>query len=378
VHRRDETNVSQACCQFRMSACHAASASRRGVRRSISGQELAQEGASVGPRGDVPNNLSCDPMRSFAGTTAALMKPVPFHYVRPTTLKEACRILAQDEDARLIAGGQTLIPLLAMRLARPTILVDIVRLSELAGIARQGDGVIIGAATRQADAQRAKLIAHAIPLLARALPWVGHPAIRKLGTIGGSIANADPSAEIPLVAVTLEAEVLIGDGNGATSLPADGFFMGPMLTAIGPAACVTGIRWPVWPYAHIGVGFHEISTRRRDFALVAAAAQVGLDDVGRCLDLAVGIGGAGDRPVRLDVSSLRSLPLDATAVSTAIKKAVADLEVSDDRHASAGYRRRVAAVLATRALTDAWHEAARSIRGAAAFDANAARREARP
>jgi CO/xanthine dehydrogenase FAD-binding subunit len=289
----------------------------------------------------------------------AIMKPAPFQYVRPTTLAEACRLLAQDEDARVIAGGQTLIPLLAMRLARPTMLVDVGRLLELGGMTREDDCVVVGAATRQADAEHAALIAQAVPLLAKALPWVGHPATRNRGTIGGSVANADPSAEIPLVAVTLGALIVTDDGKTVVANAADEFFVGPMLTAIRPAACVTQIRFPVWPHGRIGVGFHEVSMRRSDFALVSAAAQVALDDAGHCLDVAVGVGGAGDRPVRLEVSSLRRSALDPAAISMAVTTAVADLEVSHDRYASAAYRRRAAAVLLNRALNDARDDAAR-------------------
>jgi CO/xanthine dehydrogenase FAD-binding subunit len=285
------------------------------------------------------------------------MKPVPFQYVRPTTLAEACRILAQDEDARVIAGGQTLIPLLAMRLARPTVLVDIGRLSELGGMTRDGDCIVVGAAVRQADAEHAALIAAAVPLLAKALPWVGHPATRNRGTIGGSIANADPSAEIPLVAVVLGAQIVTDDGHTVVSIAADDFFVGPMLTAIRPAACVTQIRFPVWSQARVGVGFHEVSTRRSDFALVSAAAQVVVDDAGHCVDVAAGIGGAGDRPVRLEMSSLRLTTLDPAAISMAVATAVGDLEVTHDRYVSADYRRRAAGVLLKRALNDARNDA---------------------
>jgi CO/xanthine dehydrogenase FAD-binding subunit len=285
------------------------------------------------------------------------MKPAPFQYVRPTTLSEACRILAQDEDARVIAGGQTLIPLLAMRLARPSVLVDIGRLPELGGITRDGDCIVVGAAVRQADAEHAALIADAVPLLAKALPWVGHPATRNRGTIGGSIANADPSAEIPLVTVVLGAQIVTDDGHTVVSIEADDFFVGPMLTAIRPAACVTQIRFPVWSHARVGVGFHEVSTRRSDFALVSAAAQVALDDAGHCVDVAVGIGGAGDRPVRLRMPSLRLATLDPAAISTAVATAVDDLEVNHDRYVSADYRRRAAGVLLNRALNDARNDA---------------------
>jgi CO/xanthine dehydrogenase FAD-binding subunit len=287
------------------------------------------------------------------------MKPAPFEYVRPTTLAEACAILARDEDARVLAGGQTLIPLLAMRLARPTMLVDIGRLPELGGITREGDCIVVGATTRQADAERAALIAEAVPLLAKALPWVGHPATRNRGTIGGSIANADPSAEIPLVAVTLGAQIVTDDGSAVVLSAAGDFFVGPMLTAIRPAACVTQIRFPVWSHGRVGVGFHEVSTRRSDFALVSAAAQVALNDAGCCVAVAVGVGGAGDRPVRLEVSSLRLSALDPAAISMAVATAVADLEVSHDRYVSAAYRRRAAAVLLNRALNDARDDAKR-------------------
>ena len=312
---------------------------------------------SVSPQEGGDSKIDRGQLWAVGRIEAAIMKPAPFEYIRPTTLAEACRILAQDEDARVLAGGQTLIPLLAMRLARPTMLVDIGRLPELGGMTREGDCIVVGATTRQADAERAALIAEAVPLLAKALPWVGHPATRNRGTIGGSIANADPSAEIPLVAVTLGAQIVTDDGGAVVSSAADDFFVGPMLTAIRPAACVTQIRFPVWSHGRVGVGFHEVSTRRSDFALVSAAAQVALNDAGRCVDVAVGVGGAGDRPVRLEVSSLRLSALDPAAISMAVTTAVADLEVSHDRYVSAAYRRRAAAVLLNRALNDARDDA---------------------
>src|ERR1700744_3222222 len=139
------------------------------------------------------------------------MKPAPFDYVRPASLAEVCEILAADEDARVIAGGQTLIPMLAMRLARPTKLVDILRLNDLHGIRAEADAVVIGAVTRQVEVERSEIVRRSLPLLTKALPWVGHPPTRNRGTVGGSIANADPSAEIPLVAVTLGADIEIAN-----------------------------------------------------------------------------------------------------------------------------------------------------------------------
>src|SRR5471030_2977161 len=189
------------------------------------------------------------------------MKPAPFEYVRPNSLLEACQLLASDEDARLIAGGQTLVPMLAMRLARPAKLIDILRLPELAGIRKEPGFVWVGATTRQAQAERDPVIRASLPMLARVLPFVGHPPTRNRGTVGGSIANADPSAEIPLVAVTLGAEILLATADGPSSVPADDFFIGPMLTTIGLGECVSGVRFPVWPHKRVGVGFFEISAR---------------------------------------------------------------------------------------------------------------------
>jgi CO/xanthine dehydrogenase FAD-binding subunit len=281
------------------------------------------------------------------------MKPAPFDYVRPDSLAQVCQLLAADEDARVIAGGQTLVPMLAMRLARPARLIDILRLPELAGIREEAGAVVVGATTRQAQAERDPVIRASVPMLARVLPWVGHPPTRNRGTIGGSIANADPSAEIPLVAVTLGAEIMLATTAGPTSMPADDFFIGPMLTSIGQGECVSAIRFPVWPRQRIGVGFFEISARRSDFAFVAAAAQVALDEEDRCLDVALGLGGVADRPSRLDMSSLIGTKLDAASVSDAVNAASADLDAMSDLHASAAYRRRVAGVLCVRALEQA-------------------------
>jgi CO/xanthine dehydrogenase FAD-binding subunit len=293
------------------------------------------------------------------------MKPAPFDYVRPDSLGEACRLLAGDEDARLIAGGQTLVPMLAMRLARPAKLIDILRLPELAGIREEAGAVIVGATTRQAQAERDPVIRASVPMLARVLPWVGHPPTRNRGTVGGSIANADPSAEIPLVAVTLGADIMLATTDGPTSMPADDFFIGPMLTTIGQGECVSAIRFPVWPHQRIGVGFFEISARRSDFAFVTAAAQVALDDEGRCLEVVLGVGGVGDRPLRLEVSSLVGTELDAASVAAAVNAAAGELDATSDLHASAAYRRRVASVLGMRALEQARVDAsAKSRKGA--------------
>jgi CO/xanthine dehydrogenase FAD-binding subunit len=293
------------------------------------------------------------------------MKPAPFEYVRPASLAEVCELLAGDDDARVIAGGQTLVPMLAMRLARPARLIDILRLPELAGIREENGAIVVGATTRQAQAERNPVIRASVPMLAQVLPWVGHPPTRNRGTVGGSIANGDPSAEIPLVAVTLGAEIMLASGDGPTSVPAEEFFIGPMVTSIEQGQCVRAIRFPVWPHRRIGTGFFEVSSRRSDFAFVSAAAQIALDEDGRCLDLALGLGGVADRPLRLDMSPLMGTALDDASAKDAIDAACAYIEAMNDLHASATYRRRVAGVLCLRALQQARdNAAARPAKGA--------------
>jgi carbon-monoxide dehydrogenase medium subunit len=289
------------------------------------------------------------------------MKPAPFEYVRPETLAEACSILAQNEDALPIAGGQTLIPMLAMRLARPAVLVDILRLPELAGIMRSDGFVVIGATTRQVQAEKSDLVAADLPLLAKALPWVGHQPTRNRGTVGGSIANADPSAEIPLVATTLGADIVVQSQDSETAVPAVEFFLGAMTTALQPGSCVKEIRFPVWTSGRVGAGFHEISARKSDFAYVAAAAQICLDTDGTCVDVALGLGGLGDRPIRIPLDSLigaRPADVDMSdLVTKAVKNALANFALPSDLHASPSYRRRLSITFAERAIVDALAEA---------------------
>jgi CO/xanthine dehydrogenase FAD-binding subunit len=289
------------------------------------------------------------------------MKPAPFDYVRPGSLQEACEVLAADEDARIIAGGQTLVPMLAMRLARPSRLVDIARLDELRGIRAEPGVLTIGAATRQVEVERSDVARSALPLLAKALPWVGHPPTRSRGTVGGSISHADPSAEIPLVAVTLGAEIEIANASGNSSMPADEFIIGPMLTAVMPGDCVRAVRFPVWSHPRVGTGFHEVSARQSDFAFVAAAAQVAVDEEGRCIEAALGLSGVGDRAIRIDVSPLTGATLSTAAVADIVRAALADLDIGSDLHVSESYRRRVAVTLAVRALEDATAEAVNKV-----------------
>ena len=292
------------------------------------------------------------------------MKPAAFDYARPKSLEEACAMLAEGDDVRIIAGGQTLVPLMAMRLARPRLLVDIARIPDLAYIRREGDFVVIGATTKQCLLEQDSLVRADLPLLAKVVPFIGHAPTRARGTVGGSLANADPAAEIALVAVTLGATLNYRDGNATADIPASEFFIGPMMTALPATACLTAVRFPVWPEPRIGVGFHEVSARQSDFAFASAAAQVALDENGLCRRVALGIGAVAMVPLRLDSVSkaLEGTRAEAAVVRRAVTEALAGIEpkieIMVDLHATAAYRRRVAVTLAVRAVTDALKSAA--------------------
>jgi CO/xanthine dehydrogenase FAD-binding subunit len=288
------------------------------------------------------------------------MKPAAFDYARPADLDEACALLATEEDARIIAGGQTLVPLMAMRLARPRLLVDIARLAELAFVREDGEAVAIGATTRQCVVERDPVVRARLPLLAKVMPFIGHAPTRARGTIGGSLANGDSAAEIVLVAVTLGATLSYRNGAATNDVAATDFFIGPMLTALPAAGCLASVRFPIWREPRIGVGFHEISARQSDFAFVAAAAQIALDEDGRCRRLAAAVGAATPVPIRLDTDALVGSRISEAAARAAVSEALANIEPLSDLHASAGYRRRVASSLAVRAIMDAEKAAARS------------------
>ena len=282
------------------------------------------------------------------------MKAAPFEYSRAATIDEACALLAGDENARLIAGGQTLVAMMAMRLARPTRLIDINHIAALSYIRKDGETIAIGATTRQCVVEHDALIASSVPLLARAVPWIGHAATRARGTIGGSLANADPAAECALIAITLDAVLSYHAGAKNADIPARDFFVGPMITTLPAGAVLTSVRFPVWS-GKVGVGFHEINARRSDFAFVSAAAQVELADDGTCKRIAIAVGAVSDFPTRLDSSelALQGGKLDETKVLAEVTQALANINALADLHASAEYRKRVAITLTARAVADA-------------------------
>ncbi len=292
------------------------------------------------------------------------MKSSPFEYARPTSIDEACELLSQHGDnAKVIAGGQSLVPMMAFRLVRPSWLIDINEIAPLQSIALERDAVRMGACTRQCTIERDDMLAASVPLLRQALAFVGHAQTRNRGTAGGSLVHADPSAELPLVAQILEARLILRAKSAARTVPASSFFTGPMMTILAPDECLEEIQWPVWREQKAGSAFTEISRRHGDFAMVAAAAQIVVDDEGRCTRATFGVGGAAPTPVAFPelARSLVGNTLNKASLRAVAQEAAAALEPGSDTHASAPYRRHLASVLVTRVLQSAY-DAARAAR----------------
>jgi CO/xanthine dehydrogenase FAD-binding subunit len=288
------------------------------------------------------------------------VKAPPFEYARAASVAETCELLRRHgDDAKLLAGGQSLVPMMAMRLVRPAWLVDINEIPELKFVKIEKDFVRLGACTRQCIVERDDALGARVPLLRKALTWVGHVQTRSRGTIGGSLAHADPSAELPLVAQLLGARMLLRSAKGTRTLDAEKFFAGPMMTAARPDECLEEIHWPVWPERHTGSAFTEISIRHGDFAMVAAAAQVALAADGRCTRAALGLGGVGGTPLVFPKIAARLVGtrLEDSAVRDAANAAAAECEPGGDLHATKEYRRHLARVLAARVLRTAYENA---------------------
>jgi CO/xanthine dehydrogenase FAD-binding subunit len=288
------------------------------------------------------------------------LKSPPFEYARAASIEEACELLSQHGDAsKIIAGGQSLVPMMAFRLLRPSWLIDINEISALKFIAFEPGAVRMGACTRQCVVARDDALAARVPLLQQALAFVGHTQTRNRGTVGGSLVHADPSAELPLVAQILQAQLVLRTKSSTRTLPASAFFAGPMMTNVRPDECLEEIHWPVWRERKTGSAFTEISRRHGDFAIAAAAAQVAVDDQGHCTRAAFGVGGAAPTPVAFTELARRLIGsrLDKATLHDVAHDAAAALEPETDTHASAAYRRHLAGVLMTRVLQAAYHAA---------------------
>lgn len=266
------------------------------------------------------------------------MKPAPFDYLRALSLAEAhAALAAEGGDAAVIAGGQTLVPLLSMRMARPSVLVDIMHVDELGGIRIESNAIRVGAAVRQAELLAWPDLARHQPLLAQALPWVGHWQTRARGTVCGSVALADPSAELPLVLAALEGEVVLSGAKGERTVKADDFFTGLMSTARRDDELVEAVRFPLARGGEV-YAFREFARRHGDFAIVACAAAVSEAKA------RLAVGGVADRPVVHDFKD---------ASDEALRAFAASLDARDDLHASADYRRDLVRRLARVTIEDA-------------------------
>jgi carbon-monoxide dehydrogenase medium subunit len=284
------------------------------------------------------------------------VKPPPFRYADPATVEEALDLLARDgADGKVLAGGQSLMPLLNFRLARPAHVIDVNRLDGLAAIAPAADGGLrLGALVRQRTLERSALVRDRCPLLSQVLAFVGHPQIRARGTLGGSLAHADPAAELPAAMVALEARLTLRRAGGERTVAAEDFFVSLLTTALAHDELLTEIALPPWP-ALTGGGVREVAKRHGDFALGGVAATLTLDAQGRVARARLVGFGVGPVPMRLadaERSLVGGAPTPAALVEAG-RLASAAVDPADDIHASGAYRARLAGVLTTRALTDA-------------------------
>lgn len=291
------------------------------------------------------------------------MKPAAFDYVRPASRAEALTLLASHGgDAKPLAGGQSLIPAMNFRLATPAVLVDLNAFADLSYITRQSNELRIGAMTRHRAVERSEEVRAAAPLVHEAMPFIAHAAIRTRGTIGGSLAHADPAAELPAVMIALAARIRIESMHGPREVAAADFFTGLFSTTLEPGELLTEIAIPATQVAGIrtGTAFEEFSRRHGDFALAGVAARVAVDDSGRCTLARVALFGVGDRPM-LAASCARVLKGQPPSIegirAAADAAATSDIDPTSDIQASSKYRRHLAGVLTRRVLERAFARA---------------------
>lgn len=272
------------------------------------------------------------------------MKPAPFAYVRPQTVEDALAALAADQDARVLAGGQSLVPMMHMRLMRPSTVVDINRLPGLGGIACVDGTTTISALVRYTTVEGSPVVRERLPLLQHVSGYVGDRQIRNRGTIGGSLAQADPVGEVPLVCLALEATVVARSVKGAREIPIEEFLLGPYTTALQPDELLIEVRFPEAPSSY---AFAEVTRRHNDFALLAIAAVGSRGGGDRWSDLRVALAGAHDKPILV---RLPDSPLDQEAIELAVDRCLEEIDPPDDVRASADYRRHLVAVHVKRLL----------------------------
>ena len=290
------------------------------------------------------------------------MKPAAFEYLAPQSLEEALAALREHgEDAKVLAGGQSLVPAMNFRLAQPAVLVDINRVDELSHLEPRDDGgLTIGALTRQRQVERSELVAERAPLVHVAMPFIAHAQIRNRGTFGGSVAHADPAAELPAVCLALDASFRLQSLRGSRSVKARDFYRGLFDTALEPDELLVEIELPA-TRARTGIAFHEFARRHGDFALVGVAVSVTLDAEGRCADARIALLSVGETAVEASGAAavLRGRELDRELAEEAARVAASeDIDPPSDLHASVEYRRHLTRVLTRRALEEAGRRAA--------------------
>ena len=285
------------------------------------------------------------------------MKPAKFDYYAPTTRDEVLELLGQHGyDAKVLAGGQSLMPMMNLRLARPAVVVDINRVEGLSVIANDGGGMTIGAMTRQRQIELSTEVGERFPVIAAAIPHIAHFQIRNRGTIGGSLAHSDPAAEIPALCLALNAEITAASSGGERTIAASDLAVGPLTTSLEPEELLTQVRLSAldgdgqWRW-----GFREVCRRDGDFALVGAIALLRLDSGNVCREARIAMFGVGDGPVRASEAeaSLVGRAVDANARAEAAALVSAAVDPGSDIHASTEYRKEVSGVMARRALEDA-------------------------
>lgn len=288
------------------------------------------------------------------------MKPAPFEYFAPTTIPEALDLLNQHGyDAKVLAGGQSLVPMMNFRLVQPAVIVDINNIPELSFIKPHGEGVRLGATTLHAQVERSDLIREKSPLIHETMPQIATVQIRNRGTIGGSLAHADPSAELVVVSTTLQAKFKLQSVKGERTVPASEYFLGLLMTVMEPEEMLVEIEIP--PFApHSGWSLKEVARRPHDFALVGVAAVLTLDNKNRCSDARLVYLSAGDGPIKAEEASGMLIGEEITAdlIEAAAEKAATDeIDPGSDIHATADFRRHLANVLTRRALEEALERA---------------------
>ncbi|MGG1660212.1 FAD binding domain-containing protein [Brevibacillus sp. NRS-1366] len=280
------------------------------------------------------------------------MKPFKFNYLRPTSVEETLQYLEEyGEEAKILSGGQSLIPVLNMRLSTPKYLIDIGKVEGLNYIREEDGYIAIGALTRHVDVEKSQIIREKCPLLSEAIHWVGHAQIRNRGTIGGSIAHADPSAELPCVITALRGEIVIASTSGEEIVSPEEFFLTYLLTSLQPDQMVKEVRFPVLNPSS-GSAFVEVARRHGDFGIVEVAAVVDLDEKGEISFARIAVGGASPVPCAVEPAEeflIGKSPTDEV-LKEASDMAAESVEPDGDMHASADYRRELTGVMTLRAL----------------------------